>query len=167
MDFIIQEKERLFHIEKSDLYKKLGEGVHTVEFVYLDNKSILQFVEAKTTCPNANNKNESREKQQKYEEYYQELTKKYEDSLGFLNSILMGIHQDIGIGKEISAIQSYKNIRIRLFLVIKNAEEAWLGGSKAELEQRLLSLRKIWKLDIQVLNEELAVKKGMIREING
>ena len=36
----------------------------------------------------------------------------------------------------------------RLFLIIAEAEEGWLLGPKAELEERLMRLRKIWKADI-------------------
>lgn len=40
--------------------------------------------------------------------------------------------------------------------------EEWLAGPKAELEARLLHWKKLWKVDIVVLNEELALQYGLI-----
>ena len=39
---------------------------------------------------------------------------------------------------------------------------AWLAGLLAELNNRLLQYRKIWKIKIKVLNEELAKEMGLI-----
>ena len=46
----------------------------------------------------------------------------------------------------------------------KEADLLWLSGVKAILEKRLLSLRKIWKAKVLVLNHELARKKGLISD---
>ena len=51
----------------------------------------------------------------------------------------------------------------RLFLIIAEAEEGWLLGPKAELEERLMRLRKIWKADILVLNKGLAKEYGLVK----
>lgn len=56
-----------------------------------------------------------------------------------------------------------KDIQIQFILVIKNAHDiAWLAGPLAELNNRLLQYRKIWKIKIKVLNEELAKEMGLI-----
>jgi hypothetical protein len=52
----------LFRIEKSQIYKEIGPGVKTVEFILKQNAQIW-FVEAKTSCPNAAHRNESTKKQ--------------------------------------------------------------------------------------------------------
>ena len=163
MDFVISDRSRLFYIENSGLYEKLKGGIRTTEYIYLGKKDVLQFVEAKTTFPNSNNKEESKEKEIKYNRYYRELCQKYTDSFNILTASLLGKNGIEDIGEKISAIRSMENIQIRFLLVIKNAEETWLSGVKAELEYRLFSLRKIWKIDVQVLNEELAYKKGIIK----
>ena len=42
-------------------------------------------------------------------------------------------------------------------IVVKNAEDiTWLADPLAELKARLLQIRKIWGVEIVVLNEELA-----------
>jgi len=47
--------------------------------------------------------------------------------------------------------------------VIKNAEDiTWLAGPLAELKARLLQIRKIWGVEVAVLNEELARQYKLI-----
>lgn len=53
----------LFHIEKSEILRKLGDKIKTVEFVVVRNDNhALVFVEAKSKCPNAANRHENEEK---------------------------------------------------------------------------------------------------------
>ena len=83
----------IFYIEKSERYASLGKGVKTVEFICTnDGGNNIILLEAKTTCPNVDNKNESREKTVKYNEYYLEITKKVEDSLQLLMAILLRMY---------------------------------------------------------------------------
>lgn len=50
----------IFYIEKSEIYASLGKGVKTVEFICTnDGGNNIILLEAKTTCPNVDNKNES------------------------------------------------------------------------------------------------------------
>ena len=50
-----------------------------------------------------------------------------------------------------------KDIQLKFILVVKNAEDiTWLAGPLAELKARLFQIRKIWGVEIAVLNEELA-----------
>jgi hypothetical protein len=57
MDFGAYEINDLFRIETSRIYKDLGSGVRTVEFILKQDNNIL-FVEAKKSCPNAANTDE-------------------------------------------------------------------------------------------------------------
>ena len=83
MNFGDFDETNIFHIEKSRIYKELGTGIKTVEF-------ILKF--------------------------------------------------------------------------IKNAKIEWLAGPMAELNARLLKIRKIWRVQIVVLNEELAKERKLIAQ---
>ena len=48
-------------------------------------------------------------------------------------------------------------MRLKFILVIKNAADiTWLAGPLAELKARLIQIRKIWGVEVVVLNEELA-----------
>lgn len=158
------EEERLFLIEHSDVHKKAGEGVKTVELIYLTHNDSLLFIEAKKTCPNVMNKDETAEKEQKYEEYFTDIANKFTDSIEMYAATALGRNEECtGIGKEIQEKKSYSKTRFKFILIIAEAEEGWLLGPKAELEERLKRLRKIWKADILVLNKRLAKEHGLIK----
>ena len=73
MSFGEFQEENLFHIEKSKIYKNLGDGIKTVEFILrYDEKSIV-FLEAKKSCPNVAKRYENEKKSEKFEEYYRNL----------------------------------------------------------------------------------------------
>ena len=61
------------------------------------------------------------------------------------------------VGTELRSVDSMKEIRLKFILVVKNAKDiTWLAGPLAELKARLLQVRKIWGVEVVVLNEELA-----------
>lgn len=72
--------------------------------------------------------------------------------------------QDVSeIGDNLKSVSSLKDIQLKFILVIKNAADiAWLAGPRAELENRLFQIRKIWDVKIVVLNEELAGKHNLL-----
>ena len=149
MNFGKFDETDLFHIENSKIYKALGSGIKTVEIV---------FLEAKKSCPNAANRNESKEKEQKFEEYYSSITEKFIASLQiYLAAILDKFQNSEEVGDRLRTVNSMKDIQLKFILVVKNAEDiTWLAGPLAELKARLLQIRKIWGVEIAVLNEELA-----------
>ena len=70
MNFGKFEETDLFHIEDSQIYKDIGSGIKTVEFILKYDENSIVFLEAKKSCPNAANRYESEEKEEKFEEYY-------------------------------------------------------------------------------------------------
>ena len=148
----------LFHIENSQIYKDLGSGIKTVEFILKYDENSIVFLEAKKSCPNAANRYESEEKEQKFEEYYSSVTEKFRASLQiYLAAILDKFQNTEEIGDKLRTVDSMKDIQLKFILVVKNAKDiSWLAGPLAELRARLLQIRKIWGVDIVVLNEELA-----------
>lgn len=157
--------DTFFGIENSQLHQCSGEGVKTVEFVLLHKDEQFLFVEAKTSCPNAANKDESEKKREKFEEYYQDISEKFCDSLQmFLTAVLNKSDLTEGIGKDLLEKKDFSGKEVCFVLVIKNAEDvSWLAGPKAELEERLKKLRQIWKAKIIVLNYELAKEYGLVK----
>ena len=158
MNFGKYDEKDLFHIETSEIYKKLGDGIPTVEFILKYNENNIVFLEAKKSCPNAANRNESKEKEQKFEEYYSSITEKFIASLQiYLAAILDKFQNSEEVGDRLRTVNSMKDIQLKFILVVKNAEDiTWLAGPLAELKARLLQIRKIWGVEIAVLNEELA-----------
>ena len=158
MNFGKFDETDLFHIENSKIYKALGSGIKTVEFVLKYDENSIVFLEAKKSCPNPANRNESKEKEQKFEEYYSSITEKFIASLQiYLAAILDKFQNSEEVGDRLRTVNSMKDIQLKFILVVKNAEDiTWLAGPLAELKARLLQIRKIWGVEIAVLNEELA-----------
>ena len=164
MNFGKFDEINLFHIEDSKIYKDIGSGIKTVEFILkYDEKSIV-FLEAKKSCPNADNRYESAEKKRKFEEYYSSITEKFIESLQiYLAMILDKFKNTEEVGDKLRTVSSMKDIQLKFILVIKNAEDiTWLAGPSAELKARLLEIRKIWGIEIAVLNEKLAGEYKLI-----
>lgn len=151
-------EEYLFHIEQSKIYKDLGSGIKTVEFVLKYDENSIVFLEAKKSCPNVANRYESEEKEQKFEKYYSSIADKFVASLQIYLASILGKYQDTSeVGFELLNVKSVCGIRLKFILVVKNAEDiTWLAGPLAELKARLLYIRKIWGIEVAVLNEELA-----------
>lgn len=157
------EEDRLFWIEHSVVYKQLGEGIKTVEFIYLSENDNVLFVEAKQSCPNIGNRDDSEDKQKKYEKYYADVTDKFIDSINMFAAAVLGRNDcSKDVGEGILQKSTYSKNEIKFVLVITDAEEDWLGGPKTELELRLLRYRKIWKADVVVLNKEMAIELGLV-----
>lgn len=158
----------LFHIEKSEILEKLGSNIKTVEFVVVrkDNKALL-FVEAKKSCPNSAHSHDSRERKQKYEKYFTDIVQKIEDSILVTLAAILGRYGSTDeIGKNMQGMTALAKRPLQFVLVLTNPEIdiSWLSGPKAELEKRLLSIRKTCGLEITVMNRELAEKYHLIIE---
>lgn len=156
----------LFHIEKSEILEKLGSNIKTVEFVVVrkDNKALL-FVEAKKSCPNSAHRYDSRERKQKYEKYFTDIVQKIEDSILVTLAAILGRYRSTDeIGKNMQGMTALAKRPLQFVLVLTNPEIdiSWLSGPKAELEKRLLSIRKTWGLEVIVMNRELAEKYHLI-----
>lgn len=164
MNFGPFEETALFQIEKSRIYKDRGTGIKTVEFILRYEKDSIVFLEAKKSCPNAANRYESEEKEEKFEEYYASITEKFIASLQiYLAAILDKYDNTSEVGTKLQNVRSLREIQLKFILVIKNAEDiTWLAGSLAELKARLFQIRKIWGVEVAVLNEELARQYKLI-----
>lgn len=164
MNFGKFNEEELFHIENSRIYKDFGSGIKTVEFILRQNEKSIVFLEAKKSCPNAANRYESEEKEEKFEEYYSSITEKFVASLQIYLATILDKFQDISeVGDNLKSVSSLKDIQLKFILVVKNAEDiAWLAGPRAELNARLFQMRKIWNVELVVLNEKLAREYGLL-----
>lgn len=164
MNFGKFEETNLFYIEKSNIYKNLGSGIKAVEFVLRQNENSIIFLEAKKSCPNAANRYESEIKEEKFEEYYSSISGKFIESFQIYLAAILNRFQDVSeIGDDLKVVNSFKDIQLKFILVIKNAVDvAWLASPRAELENRLFQMRKIWDIKIVVLNEELADKYHLL-----
>ena len=89
MDFIA---DNAFHIEESEVYSKIGEGIKSVEFIRaVDDK--LVFVEAKTTFPNPDNP--SVENYKRFQAEISDVCDKFIHSLNLYSSIKAGVNEEV------------------------------------------------------------------------
>ena len=164
VDFGPYEDENLFHIEKSRLYKSLGEGLKIVEFVLRINTNII-FVEAKTNAPNPENRDISMKNQKKFEQFYTEVPDKFVNSFGVYTAALLKRYADtLEIGTNLQN-PDLKGMKIIFATIITNpdAKIEWLAPIKAVLEDRLRRWLKIWDINVVVYNRELADKFGLTK----
>lgn len=99
-----------------------------------------------------------------FDSFFEDVTQQVTDSL---NISLVGLLDRYNDFNEIGILirkHILHDVRLRFILVItsENADVSWLPAPRAELERRLLPLRKIWGLDIIVLDRDMAKEKGLI-----
>lgn len=159
------DEKNLFHIEESQIYKELGEGIKSVEFILRYNKDRIILLEAKESCPNSANRYNSVDNETKFEEYYSSITDKFIASFEIYIASLMDKYSNtFDIGEDLQNVRSLRTTIITYVLVIQSAKEEWLAGPMEELRARLFTYRKIWGIEVIVLNEDMAKRYGLIKE---
>lgn len=149
----------VFNIEKSQLYKGMGAGIKTVEFVLIYNENTLGFIEAKSSSPKPEKENKV-----DFNDFIKEISEKFLHSFNLYYANIMGRHgENDELSNEFLQLNN-KRIMIKFILVIKGHETIWLAPIKEELERTLLFHNKIWKCEIAVLNDILASQYGLIKE---
>ena len=144
--------DNTFHIEESLLYKSVGDGVRTVEFVRVMENRLL-FVEAKTTFANPNNPTEGN--LSRFQSEIDQICEKLIHSLNMYSSVKVGV-VDIPFSR---GFVPPEKVSIVFVLVIKNHASEWCKPIYAKLVEQLpLYLKKIWKPDVVVMNHETAAK---------
>lgn len=154
------EADNCFWIENSTIYRKLQNGVKIAEFLLLqpDINSLL-VLEAKTSSPNPTNG----DSQSKFEDYITEIADK------LLNALTLGVticlERHVDSSNEVPAGfrgLTFNGLKIILILIIKDHKRQWLSPVNDALKKKLASTIKIWPLDVIVLNESLAQKRGLV-----
>jgi len=149
MDFVAN---NTFHIEKSQLYTNLGEGVHSVEFIRAKDNTLL-FVEAKTTFPNPEKSEEN------FQTQINDICDKFIHSLSLYSSVEVGVNEKMFANDFVLS----EKVFLIFILVIKNHEIKWCRPIKQKITLTLPSyLKKIWKPEVYVLNHEAASKRKLV-----
>ncbi len=155
MQFGPFEEKAVFEIEKSSLYKELGEGIHIAEFIAVrDNKILL--VEAKTTQPNPEGK-------ERFRDSIDEIAEKLKNTFDIFISANCNVLKNIN-NENINLIQfnELHTYKIQFFLVIKKSEKEWLPPIQIALQEKLKPQAKIWNIEVFVLNHEKAKQYKLI-----
>jgi len=153
MDFIA---DNSFHIEEADIFRKIGDGIRSVEFIRVKGDMLL-FVEAKTSFPNPNNPDA--DNKARFQSEIDEICEKFIHSLNLFSSIEVGVAKD-GYPDE---FVKPKKLSLVFLLVIKNHEFKWCRPIKGKLEAELPHyIKKIWKPTVYVINQKVATEQGFI-----
>ena len=146
MNFGKYDEKDLFHIETSEIYKKLGDGIPTVEFILKYNGNNIVFLEAKKSCPNVANRYESKEKELKFEEYYGSITEKFISSLQIYLAAIMNRYQDTSeIGDNLRSVSNMKDVKLK-------------EGKLADLAPTMLEIMGLEK-PTEMTGESLIIKE--------
>ena len=147
--------DNTFHIEDSSLYKSLGEGVKSVEFIRVMEGSLL-FIEARKTFPNPGNPDT--ENRTKFHMQIDEISEKFLHSLNLLSSVEVGVAN----GNYPDGFVLPDKLSIVFVFVIKNHETKWCRPIRQKLIETLpVYLKTIWKPKVFVINHQTATKRRL------
>jgi len=151
MDFIVNTNDT-YHIEDSEIYKNIGFNIKTVEFIRCKDSNLL-FVEAKSSFANPANPSKL------FEDEISDICEKFIHSLSLLSAIKVGI-----ISETLPLDLNYReNVLLKFVLVIRNHQIEWCYPVQLAIEQALpVHIKKIWKPEILVINQEEAQKYNMV-----
>lgn len=146
----------IFLIEKSQLYKSLGDNIKAVEFVLCQQMKAICFIEAKSSSPKPHNNED-------FNPFILELYEKFAHSIELFFSTILKRKEDInGEMPRCFHVAEYARIEIKLILVINGHEIGWLTPISDELKRKLKRQIKTWNLTVVVLNHQLAYENQLI-----
>lgn len=166
-------EDKCFRIEKDTIINRLN-SVKCCECVS-QVKDFVVFLEAKSSAPkkeevdckrisyNGDVIPERWSIMTRFDQYIDEIARKFQDSFFFVKAALEGWHgQDKK--KELESKFKLTNRNINFLLIIKNAEKNWLPDIKDGLVNHLRHFIKAWNIkdtSIKVVNQELAAIIGI------
>ncbi|MDR1204836.1 MAG: hypothetical protein LBL26_05060 [Peptococcaceae bacterium] len=153
MDFAA---DNTFHIEKSQFYTRLRDGVRSVEFVRVLNDKLM-FVEAKTSFANPHNPDKNN--YVKFQSAVEEICEKFIHTLNMYSSVEVGTAEEPFPDSFIPP----SKVSLVFVLVVKNHENEWCTPIHEKLVKSLPTyLKKIWRPKVYVINHETAKKLNLI-----
>lgn len=152
-----------FRIERSEVYRKVQEGVQMAEFLLLRLRAghppTVWAVEAKSSTPRP-------ETQPNFDEFIDEIRQKLINALSLGLAACLRRHEDADA--ELSEPFKALDLSItsfRLVLVINGHENEWLPPLQEALSKALQSTVKVWALPptaVAVINDAQARAHGLI-----
>lgn len=154
------EDDQIFQMEGSELHRRMGDAIKTVEFITCLKDNELDFVEAKSSSPRPTQDN-----QERFEEFITEIADKFIHSFHLYLSAILGRHQNHKINGSFVALDNSK-VQYKFILIIKGHQIEWLLPLKDALEKKILPHRKIWQSKVILMNEVVAKKYKLVKEWN-
>lgn len=152
-----------YHVEKSDAYKAIIEGVMMAEFLLIRDSGKgrrVWVVEAKSSSP------QKATDKERFAEFIGELRDKLLNGLSLGLAAILGRH----LAAEGELPQSFRDLDLkqaefRLVVVISGHKDEWLPDLDDALKLALHSTIKTWALganSVAVLNDRMAKMHGLI-----
>ncbi|GHV28816.1 hypothetical protein FACS1894167_06860 [Synergistales bacterium] len=152
------DNDEIFAIEQSRLYKSLGDGIKTVEFILRKGLEELDFIEAKSGTPITDRQSAA------LNTFLKEVTEKFTHSFNLYCAAILGRYEEQNDMNDSFKTLDYSKLKFKFLLVIKGHQPDWLSPLKTKLEQELSYHRKIWKSECIVLNDEMAKKYHIVSD---
>ncbi|SFB08031.1 hypothetical protein [Clostridium frigidicarnis] len=151
--------DKIFQVEKSKLHNKIGNGIKVVEFILLNDKNQLSFIEAKSSSPRPVKENTIR-----FNEYIDEIYEKFIHSFNLYYSAVLNRNNDYGeIHDNFFQLDNSK-VKFRFILVIKGHRIEWLMPLSDALKEKLSYHNTIWKSDVIVMNDKIAAEYNLVKQ---
>jgi hypothetical protein len=157
MVFRSLQSSNLYYIEKSEAYRRIGQGYKSVEFVYLREGGIIDFIEAKSGAPRLGKADSS-----DFDKFKASIVDKYLHSFQLFLSVLLGRNVRDGLGQGIACCE-FPNIRLRFLLIINDLNDVEALQTYQEVFRREMSkLLNIWHVTVMVIDDKRAREMSFI-----
>lgn len=142
---------QVFHIETSMLYKTIGNGIQTVEFLLFTEPKSLLFLEAKSSSPRPDG-----DSPENFHNFIQEIAEKFIHSFELYYSAIFKRHEQSNDIPDSFKRLDNGVIDIKFCLVIKGHDIEWLPPIREALSKQIAPYITIWNIEVAVLNDQLA-----------
>lgn len=158
------EQDKLYYIEKTNLYASLGDRIKRPEFMMAEDGAFI-FVEAKQSSPRA--KTETVSCPDPLRVWCEDVRDKFANALILFNTTRMHRHRDDAYN-EIP--QCCRNVNLqkadyRFYLVINGHAKDWLAPVLYRLKTLMMPMMKMWNIKdsaVKVINDQMARDRHLI-----
>lgn len=154
------EEDDVFRIEKSMQFNCIA-GAKTCECVVMFHDKVT-FIEAKSSSPQPRNNGIA---SPVFERFTDGIADKFSDSLAYFTATHLKRHLPELLPIHLQAIPLSKQ-EYEFCLIIFGHQTAWLPPVLDQLKKSMKKMLKLWGLNdacIKVLNEHMALSKGLIK----
>ncbi|HBZ34378.1 MAG TPA: hypothetical protein DEO38_04670 [Bacteroidales bacterium] len=152
--------QNAYRIERANIVQEKKDIKVCEYFALIDGRMLL--IEAKSSSPRPGNKI-------KFDEYIDEISQKFIDTLLLFNALRIGRHGDEEKSKLPANILnvSLADVQYAMYLIVHGNDIEWMEPIQEALKLKLKHCLKSWNIqDINVyaINHETAKEKGLIKE---
>ena len=163
MNFGPFQRQRCFHIEKSEVYLRIQQKVQIAEFLLLkdrrEKRPSVWVVEAKSSSPRPENT-------VSFDAFINEIKNKMINAFSLTLASCLKRHKDAK--SKLPEHFQYLNLaktNFRFVLVIQGHQDSWLPPIQDALTKEFFVTTKTWAIapnSVAVLNRKLAIQKGLV-----